>query len=51
MQDEDLLCKEILPAIRKYGIYATPELIDKVLANPDAIIDVLNKIKGENSHE
>lgn len=51
MEDEDLLCKEILPTIRKHGIYVAPELIDKALANPDVLIDILKEIKGENNHE
>lgn len=34
---------EVLPAIRKHGVYATKELLD----NPDLLIDALKELKSE----
>ena len=39
--------RDILPSIRKNGIYATPQTVDKMLDDPQFIIDVLNKLKNE----
>lgn len=41
------LADEILPAIRKYGAYMTPETIEKVLYNPDFIIKLATELKAE----
>jgi len=38
---------EVLPAIRKYGLYATDEVIEKTLNNPDFMISILQKLKEE----
>lgn len=38
---------EVLPSIRKNGIYATPLTIDSLIANPDLAIDLLTKYKNE----
>lgn len=38
---------DVLPSIRKYGLYATDNLIDKVVDNPDFLIDILTKYKEE----
>lgn len=38
---------EILPSIRKYGIYATENTIDAILNNPDTMIRVLTELKEE----
>ena len=38
---------EVLPAIRKYGIYATDITIEKLLANPDFAIQALQNLKEE----
>lgn len=38
---------EILPSIRKYGIYATPQTIDNILADPDNAIKILTALKEE----
>ena len=32
---QDWVCDEVLPSIRKYGIYATDITIEKLLATPD----------------
>lgn len=38
---------EVLPAIRKHGIYATDNVIDNILNNPDFGIQLLTKLKEE----
>lgn len=38
---------EILPSIRKHGAYMTPESIEKVLLNPDTIIQLATSLKEE----
>lgn len=41
------LAGEVVPAIRKYGMYATPYTIENMLANPDVIIEALQALKEE----
>ena len=41
--------KEILKDIRKHGIYATDNVIDKILDNPDFVIELLTKLKEERA--
>jgi len=38
---------EVLPTIRKHGVFATPDAIERTLNDPDYIIGILNKIKEE----
>lgn len=38
---------EVLPAIRKTGMYATPATVEAMLANPDTMIQVLQAFKDE----
>lgn len=38
---------EVLPTIRKHGVYATPQTIDNLLANPDNAIKVFQTLKEE----
>ncbi|UXR72325.1 phage antirepressor KilAC domain-containing protein [Staphylococcus sp. IVB6240] len=38
---------EVLPSIRKHGIYATDSVIEQTLQNPDYIINVLTEFKKE----
>ena len=38
---------EVIPSIRKYGAYMTPETIEKVLYNPEFIISLASKLKAE----
>ena len=38
---------EVLPAIRKHGAYMTPQTIEKVLLNPDTIINLATQLKQE----
>lgn len=38
---------EVLPSIRKHGVYMTPATIEKVLLNPDFIIKLATDLKAE----
>jgi|GEM_PF-6307819 len=38
---------EVLPSIRKHGMYATPRTIEDMLADPDTMIQTLLKLKEE----
>lgn len=38
---------EVLPSIRKHGIYATEDTIENMLNNPDTMIRVLTELKEE----
>ena len=38
---------EVLPAIRKHGVYMTPRTIEEVLLNPDTIIQLATNWKEE----
>lgn len=38
---------EVLPAIRKHGIYATDSVIEQTIQNPDYIINILTEFKKE----
>ena len=38
---------EVLPSIRNYGAYMTPETIEKTLTNPDFIIQLASNLKIE----
>lgn len=38
---------EVLPTIRKYGAYMTPEKIEAALLNPDTIINLAQQLKSE----
>lgn len=38
---------EVLPTIRKHSAYLTPEKIEEVLLNPDTIIQLATRLKGE----
>lgn len=38
---------EVLPSIRKHGMYATTETVENMLADPDTAIRLLNEIKAE----
>lgn len=40
---------EVLPAIRKHGIYATDNVINNILNNPDFGIELLTKLKEERT--
>lgn len=38
---------DVIPAIRRHGMYATPGTIDKILANPEFGIRLLQELKNE----
>ena len=38
---------EVIPAIRKHGLYAAPATVDEILTNPDTFIKLLQEIKAE----
>ena len=40
---------EVLPTIRKHGIYATETTIDQILADPDFVIRLLTDLKNERA--
>lgn len=40
---------EVLPTIRKHGLYATDNVIDNILNNPDFGIELLTKLKDERA--
>ena len=40
---------EIIPSIRKHGIYATDKVIDDILNNPDFGIELLTRLKEERA--
>ena len=44
---EEWVVGEVLPSIRKNGIYATDNVIDQILDNPDFGIELLTKLKEE----
>ncbi|HHA2988815.1 TPA: phage antirepressor [Staphylococcus aureus] len=46
-QFEEWVFDEVLPAIRKHGIYATENVIEQTLKDPDYIITVLTEYKKE----
>ncbi|PTF40658.1 phage antirepressor [Staphylococcus chromogenes] len=46
-QFEEWVFDEVLPAIRKHGIYATDNVIEQTLNNPDYLITVLTEYKKE----
>lgn len=41
------ITKDVIPTIRKYGMYATADTIDKIIANPDNAIKMLTALKQE----
>lgn len=38
---------EVLPTIRKHGVYATESFVEKAISDPDAMISVLTELKSE----
>lgn len=46
---QELVADEIIPSIRKHGIYATDKVIDDILNNPDFGIELLTKLKEERA--
>ncbi len=44
---ESWIFDEVLPSIRKHGVYMTPDTIRKLLADPDTIIQLATALKEE----
>ena len=42
-----LIADEVLPSIRKRGMYATPDTIDRIIRDPDFGIKLLSELKQE----
>ena len=40
---------EVVPSIRKHGFYATPETAEKILNDPDVMIEILKAFKAERA--
>ena len=40
---------EVLPTIRRHGMYATPDTVEKMLADPDTAIKLLTTLKEERA--
>ena len=45
----DWLTTEVIPSIRKYGAYLTPEAMEKTISDPDYIIGLITKIKKDKN--
>jgi len=45
------ICREVLPSIRKHGMYATPMTIDNMIANPAAAIKLLEALQREKEEK
>ena len=46
---QDKIARVILPSIRRHGMYMTPETIERVLHNPDLIIEMAQRLKEEKA--
>ena len=46
---QDWVVEEVLPPIRKHGVYATDQIIDNILADPDFGIKLLTDLKEERA--
>ena len=44
-----LVADEIIPSIRKHGMYATPITLDTMIADPDFAIGLLTNLKEERA--
>lgn len=44
---ESWIYDEVLPTIRKHGVYMTPEKLEEVILNPDTMIKLCNALKNE----
>lgn len=43
------ICHEVIPSIRKHGLYATPQTVEAMLADPDTAIRLLTELKAERA--
>lgn len=46
---QNWLAMEVIPSIRKHGMYATDNVIDNILNNPDFGIELLTRLKSERA--
>src|SRR5690606_30777848 len=44
---EEWVVSDVLPSIRKHGLYATDNVVDRILADPDFGIQLLTQYKEE----
>lgn len=44
---QNWVCDEVLPCIRRHGMYATDETLEKLIGEPDFGIQLLTKLKEE----
>lgn len=44
---EEWVFDEVLPSIRKHGLYATDRIVEQAISDPDSIIKVLTQLKEE----
>lgn len=42
------IAEEVIPSIRKHGAYMTPETLQEVLCNPDALFQIVSALKEES---
>ena len=42
---------EVLPAIRKHGLYATPDTLERIISNPEFGIKLLQELKKEREEK
>ena len=45
------LTSEVIPSIRKHGMYATPQTVEDMLNNPDTMIQTLQALKQEREEK
>lgn len=43
----DWVTTEVLPSVRKYGVYMTPETLQAAILNPDTMIQLCQQLKSE----
>jgi len=43
------IADDVIPSIRRHGMYATPDTVEKMLADPDTTIKLLQTIKQERA--
>lgn len=48
---QEWVTSEVLPAIRKFGGYLTPEKVEEALLNPDTIIQLATQLKTERAEK
>lgn len=43
----DWVTEEVLPTIRKHGVYMTSDILEQTIQNPDFLINICNALKAE----